>query len=40
MPYRNHFRDTLHPDADTLREVFTRIDRLLARAAARDTAAA
>ena len=40
VPYRNHFRVTLLPDADTLREVFTRIDRLLARAAARDTAAA
>jgi alanine-synthesizing transaminase len=33
VPYRNHFRVTLLPEADTLREVFTRIDRLLARRA-------
>ncbi|HET7656435.1 MAG TPA: aminotransferase class I/II-fold pyridoxal phosphate-dependent enzyme [Luteimonas sp.] len=34
VPWRNHFRVTLLPDADTLREVFTRIDRLLTRSAA------
>ncbi len=34
VPWRNHFRVTLLPDADTLREVFTRIDRLLTRTAA------
>jgi len=41
VPWRNHFRVTLLPEADTLREVFTRIDRLLSRIARkRDTAAA
>ncbi len=34
VPWRHHFRVTLLPDADTLREVFTRIDRLLTRSAA------
>ena len=29
--YRNHFRVTLLPDADMMREVFHRIDRLLGR---------
>ena len=33
VPYRNHFRVTLLPEADTLREVFARIDRVLARRA-------
>ena len=41
VPYRDHFRVTLLPDADTLREVFARIDRLLGRIASqRDVAAA
>ena len=40
VPYRNHFRVTLLPEADTLREVFTRIDRLLGRYAGRVTAVA
>ncbi len=41
VPYRHHFRVTLLPEAGTLREVFTRIDRLLSRMAAqRDTVAA
>ena len=40
VPYRNHFRVTLLPDADTLREVFARIDRLLGQIAVRDSAAA
>ena len=31
--YRNHFRVTLLPEAGVLREVFARIDRLLARRA-------
>jgi alanine-synthesizing transaminase len=30
VPYRNHFRVTNLPDASTLREVFTRIEDLLA----------
>ena len=30
VPYRNHFRITNLPDAATLREVFTRIEELLA----------
>ena len=34
VPYRNHFRITNLPDAATLREVFTRIDELLATYAA------
>ena len=33
VPYRNHFRVTLLPEADTLREVFARIDRVLSRRA-------
>ncbi len=37
VPYRNHFRVTLLPDADTMREVFGRIDRVLARRAERVT---
>ncbi len=37
VPYRNHFRVTLLPDADTMREVFGRIDRVLARRAERFT---
>ncbi len=31
VPYRNHFRVTLLPQPDELREVFSRIDRVLAR---------
>jgi alanine-synthesizing transaminase len=31
VPYKNYFRITLLPDADTLREVFIRIERLLDR---------
>jgi alanine-synthesizing transaminase len=34
VPYRNHFRITNLPDAATLREVFTRIEELLATYAA------
>lgn len=34
VPYRDHFRVTLLPEAEVLREVFGRIDRLLARRAA------
>lgn len=37
VPYRNHFRVTLLPEAPVLREVFARIDRVLSR---RATAAA
>lgn len=33
VPYRNHFRVTLLPQADVLREVFARIERVLARRA-------
>jgi alanine-synthesizing transaminase len=33
VPYRDHFRVTLLPQADVLREVFVRIDRVLARRA-------
>lgn len=33
VPYRNHFRVTLLPQPDQLREVFSRIDRMLARRA-------
>jgi len=33
VPYRNHFRVTLLPEAPVLREVFARIDRVLARRA-------
>jgi alanine-synthesizing transaminase len=42
VPYRNHFRVTLLPEAPVLREVFARIDRVLdrARRAARDRRAA
>jgi alanine-synthesizing transaminase len=41
VPYRNHFRVTLLPEAPVLREVFARIERVLARRAdgARRTAA-
>ncbi|GAA3924536.1 aminotransferase class I/II-fold pyridoxal phosphate-dependent enzyme [Luteimonas lutimaris] len=35
VPYRNHFRVTLLPQPDALREVFSRIDRVLARHADR-----
>ena len=31
VPYRNHFRVTLLPEAETMREVFRRIDELLGR---------
>ena len=34
VPYRNHFRVTLLPEAPMLREVFARIDRVLSRRAA------
>ncbi len=37
VPYRNHFRVTLLPEAPVLREVFARIDRVLSRRAARGT---
>ena len=44
VPYRNHFRVTLLPEAPVLREVFARIDRVLSRradlAASRRTAVA
>jgi alanine-synthesizing transaminase len=40
VPYRNHFRVTLLPEADLLREVFARIDRVLSRRAAAPSAAA
>ena len=33
VPYRNHFRVTLLPEAEVMREVFSRIDRVLARRA-------
>ncbi|MDO5609236.1 MAG: aminotransferase class I/II-fold pyridoxal phosphate-dependent enzyme [Pseudomonadota bacterium] len=33
VPYRDHLRVTLLPEADVLRDVFTRIDRVLARRA-------
>ena len=33
VPYRNHFRVTLLPRAEVLREVFARIDRVLSRRA-------
>jgi len=33
VPYRNHFRVTLLPQPDELREVFARIDRVLSRRA-------
>ncbi len=39
VPYRNHFRVTLLPEAGVLREVFARIDRVLARRAAAPSAA-
>ncbi len=38
VPYRTHFRVTLLPEAPVLREVFARIDRVLARRASRVTA--
>ena len=40
VPYRDHFRVTLLPEADVLSDVFARIDRTLARHASRATAAA
>ena len=33
VPYRNHFRVTLLPEAPVLREVFARIERVLSRRA-------
>lgn len=39
VPYRNHFRVTLLPQPDDLREVFRRIERLLDRYAQRETGA-
>ena len=33
VPYRNHFRVTLLPEASVMREVFGRIDKLLSRRA-------
>lgn len=33
VPYRDHFRVTLLPDAGLIREVFSRIDRALSRRA-------
>ncbi len=33
VPYRDHFRVTLLPQAEVMREVFARIDRALARRA-------
>ncbi len=35
VPYRNHFRVTLLPEAEQLRDVFSRIDRVLSRYAQR-----
>ncbi len=40
VPYRDHFRVTLLPEANVLRDVFARIDRVLAGAIERDTAVA
>ena len=40
VPYRNHFRVTLLPEPEQLREVFHRIDRVLARRAVANAAAA
>lgn len=40
VPYRNHFRVTLLPLPDDVREVFTRIERVLDRHAERNAAAA
>ena len=37
VPYRNHFRVTLLPEAPVLREVFARIDRVLSRRAVATT---
>jgi alanine-synthesizing transaminase len=34
VPYRNHFRITLLPEAEVMHEVFARIERALARHAA------
>lgn len=39
VPYRNHFRVTLLPQPDDLREVFRRVERLLDRYAQRETGA-
>ena len=36
VPYRDHFRVTLLPEAPMLREVFGRIDRVLTRRAERN----
>ena len=33
VPYRDHFRVTLLPEAPVLREVFARVDRVLSRRA-------
>ena len=38
VPYRNHFRVTLLPEAPVLREVFARIERVLTRRASSDIA--
>ena len=35
VPYRDHFRVTLLPEAPVLREVFNRVDRVLTRHAER-----
>ena len=40
VPYRNHFRLTLLPEPDALREVFHRIERVLSRRAANNAGAA
>ena len=40
VPYRNHFRVTLLPQPEDVREVFARIDRVLDRHAAQDARAA
>ena len=39
VPWRNHFRVTLLPEAPVLREVFARIDRLLSRRASASASA-
>ncbi|MEO6364822.1 MAG: aminotransferase class I/II-fold pyridoxal phosphate-dependent enzyme, partial [Luteimonas sp.] len=38
VPYRNHFRVTLLPQPDELREVFARIERVLSRRVQTDSA--
>ena len=40
VPDRDHFRVTLLPEADVLRDVFARIDRVLAASLERSTAVA